>query len=255
MPLAFRAAFLLLLWLVLMGGVEQFVLGHITAAIAAGVDIARRAFDPRLPLEPGFVVYRPRLPAGLARYLFTSYKSLLPGTVPCGDVQGGVIYHCLDVRQPIPEQLAAEETRMHTGNSAARAMVVPASRRSTAGIQCMASSVSRSSSAVRYSRAARSGVNGMLPGGAGLASATPCTGKTMFGVESGQPPVTAPPPRRPRRAAAMRLLAWHGNTVRTGSRRLHHARARISCDAACAPIAGRAFRVARRVAPDLGCVG
>ncbi len=81
-------------------------------SVVAGVDVARRAFDPRLPLAPGYVVYHPRVPPGVARNVFTSYTSLLPGTVPCGDDKGGVIYHCLDVGQPVVEQLSAEEARL-----------------------------------------------------------------------------------------------------------------------------------------------
>jgi multicomponent Na+:H+ antiporter subunit E len=81
-------------------------------SVVAGVDVARRAFDPRLPLAPGYVVYRPGLPPGAARNVFTSYTSLLPGTVPCGEDSGGVVYHCLDIGQPVVEQLAAEEARL-----------------------------------------------------------------------------------------------------------------------------------------------
>jgi multicomponent Na+:H+ antiporter subunit E len=36
--------------------------------------------------------------------------SLLPGTLPCGPAEGnGLTVHCLDVTQPVLEQLAAEE--------------------------------------------------------------------------------------------------------------------------------------------------
>jgi multicomponent Na+:H+ antiporter subunit E len=135
----------LALWIVLMGWApEQVVFGVATAAAAAwasvkllpagtlrirswdllalvprflwqsvvaGVDVARRAFDPRMPLAPGYVVYRPRVPPGVARNVFTSYTSLLPGTVPCGEDNGDVVYHCLDVGQPVVEQLSAEEAR------------------------------------------------------------------------------------------------------------------------------------------------
>lgn len=136
----------LALWIVLMGWApDQLLFGAVTAAVAAwislkllpagtlrlrplhllallprflwqsvvaGVDVARRAFDPRLPLAPGFIVYRPRLAPGMARTAFTSYSSLLPGTVPCGEVDGGVVYHCLDTGQPIVEQLGIEEARL-----------------------------------------------------------------------------------------------------------------------------------------------
>jgi multicomponent Na+:H+ antiporter subunit E len=145
LDLLIRMAGYLLLWLVLMGGPEQLVFGTLTAAIAAswslrllppgslrlrplrllliaphflwqsvraGIDVAWRAFHPRLPLAPGFVVYRPQLQPGSALNLFTAYTSLLPGTVPCGDEDGEVIYHCLDMAQPNAAQLAAEEARL-----------------------------------------------------------------------------------------------------------------------------------------------
>jgi multicomponent Na+:H+ antiporter subunit E len=78
-------------------------------SVVAGVDVARRAFDPRLPLKTGFVVYRTRYPRGPARNAFASFTSLLPGTVPAEDDAQGLHYHCLDVGQPVAESLAAEE--------------------------------------------------------------------------------------------------------------------------------------------------
>jgi len=81
-------------------------------SIAAGVDVARRALDPRLPLRPGFVTYPARLPPGTARNTFTTLTSLLPGTVPTGDENGQLVYHCLDLDQPVASQLAAEETAL-----------------------------------------------------------------------------------------------------------------------------------------------
>jgi multicomponent Na+:H+ antiporter subunit E len=78
-------------------------------SVRAGVDIARRAFDPRLPLAPGFVTYETRCPRGLARSTFATITSLLPGTVPVADDDRGLVYHCLDATQPVVEDLAAEE--------------------------------------------------------------------------------------------------------------------------------------------------
>ena len=81
-------------------------------SIWAGIDVAWRALDPRLPLRPGFVNYRPQLPPGPARNAFLTMMSLLPGTLPCGpDEEGGLAVHCLDVSQPVVEQLTVEETK------------------------------------------------------------------------------------------------------------------------------------------------
>jgi len=78
-------------------------------SVAAGVDIARRAFDPRLPLQPGFVSCSTGLPPGRARNEFASITSLMPGSVPAGDGPGAIEFHCLDTGQPVAEQIAAEE--------------------------------------------------------------------------------------------------------------------------------------------------
>jgi multicomponent Na+:H+ antiporter subunit E len=81
-------------------------------SVIAGVDVARRALDPRLALRPGFVTYPVRFRPGTARNVFTTLTSLLPGTVPTGEDNGHLVYHCLDVDQPVASQLAAEEAAL-----------------------------------------------------------------------------------------------------------------------------------------------
>jgi multicomponent Na+:H+ antiporter subunit E len=78
-------------------------------SVLAGIEVARRAFAPGMPLRTGFVTYRTGLPRGHSRNTFATITSLLPGTVPCGDDDAGIEYHCLDTSQPVQEQLAAEE--------------------------------------------------------------------------------------------------------------------------------------------------
>ncbi|MGA8969647.1 MAG: Na+/H+ antiporter subunit E [Pseudolabrys sp.] len=88
----------------------KLVLRFLYQSIYAGVDVAWRALDPRLPLQPGYVIYRSRLPPGTMRNAFCTMTSLLPGTLPSGtDESGGLIVHCLDETQPVTEQLAVEE--------------------------------------------------------------------------------------------------------------------------------------------------
>jgi multicomponent Na+:H+ antiporter subunit E len=81
-------------------------------SIIAGIDVARRALDPRMPLRPGFVNYPVRFPPGATRNTFTTLTSLLPGTVPAGYQNGQIVYHCLDINQPVVSQLAAEEAAL-----------------------------------------------------------------------------------------------------------------------------------------------
>lgn len=139
----FRAAFFVCLWLVLAGvnptdipaaaaaiaaatwtslrllepsrsrrsgpALVRLVLLFLYQSVVAGVDVARRALDPRLPLRPGFVVYPTGLSRGTRRNVFATLTSLLPGTVPTGEERGQIVYHCLDVGQPVVAELAAEE--------------------------------------------------------------------------------------------------------------------------------------------------
>lgn len=78
-------------------------------SLVAGVDVARRAFAPGLPLQPGFVDYRVGLPRGSARNAFGLIASLMPGSVPSDETEDAIEFHCLDMRQPVAEQLAVEE--------------------------------------------------------------------------------------------------------------------------------------------------
>ena len=88
----------------------RYALRFLRQSIVAGVDVAWRALHPSMPLQPGFVVFRPKLPACSTLDAFCTVSSLLPGTLPSGpDVSGGLSIHCLDVSQPVARQLAEEE--------------------------------------------------------------------------------------------------------------------------------------------------
>jgi len=83
-------------------------------SVIAGIDVARRALEPRLPLRPGFVTYAIRMRPSPARSTFLSIASLLPGTLPTGlDETGALVVHCLDTDQPVVAQMAAEEARLN----------------------------------------------------------------------------------------------------------------------------------------------
>lgn len=88
----------------------QLVVRFPQQTVVAGVDVAWRALDPRLPLRPGLVTYPVRFPPGAARNAFCTLTCLVPGTLPVGtDENDALIIHCLDVKQPIAAQLSAEE--------------------------------------------------------------------------------------------------------------------------------------------------
>lgn len=78
-------------------------------SVRAGVDVAARALAPIPRLNPGFVSCPLNFPPGMARNTFATITSLLPGTVACGEVNGVLVYHCLDISEPVLQQLWEEE--------------------------------------------------------------------------------------------------------------------------------------------------
>ena len=95
-----------------LGALLRFVPHFLGQSVLAGWDVACRAFSPCMGLQPGFVACPVGFAPGHTRCAFTAVTSLLPGSVPVGDVGGAggaVLYHCLDTRQPVAQQIAAEE--------------------------------------------------------------------------------------------------------------------------------------------------
>jgi multicomponent Na+:H+ antiporter subunit E len=146
-PLLLRAAAYFVFWVILAGTApKDLVVGLVTAVIAAwmslqlipagemrlrpgkalalfirflwqsvvaGVTVAGIALSPVMALRPGMVAYRSKLPPGNRRFLFMTYASLLPGTLPTGTDETDLIFvHALDTAQPVAQQLAAEEQRL-----------------------------------------------------------------------------------------------------------------------------------------------
>lgn len=88
----------------------QLFLRFIWESVFAGIDVAWRALDPRLPLRPGFVAYPIQIPVSPARNMFLTLASLLPGTLPTGlDEAGTLLVHCLDIQKPVVEPMRMEE--------------------------------------------------------------------------------------------------------------------------------------------------
>ena len=89
-----------------------FLLFFLRSSLAGGLDVARRVFDPRLPVSPGFVAYRPGLPMGPGRVLFINVISLLPGTVSSGLEGERLIVHALDTDAGVDAALRDLEKRV-----------------------------------------------------------------------------------------------------------------------------------------------
>ena len=92
------------------GALLRLVARFLWQSLVAGLDVARRVFDPRLPIKPGYLAYPVRIPDGPRRAAFGAFTSLMPGTLPVGtDPDGSLVYHCLDLDQPIASGLARDE--------------------------------------------------------------------------------------------------------------------------------------------------
>lgn len=94
----------------------RLLLRFLRQSIVAGMDVAWRAFDPKLPLRPGLMIYAAHLPPGPALNALCALTSLAPGTLPAGaDDNGVIVVHCLDVGQPVASHLAADEGLLTRG--------------------------------------------------------------------------------------------------------------------------------------------
>jgi len=78
-------------------------------SVLSGWDVARRALDPKMPLNTGLVQYPINHSAGYLRNTFASITSLLPGTVPCGESAQQLEYHALDTSVDVCASLKNEE--------------------------------------------------------------------------------------------------------------------------------------------------
>lgn len=97
-----------LVWREVMGFVP-FFLWH---SLKGGVDVAWRAFHPRMPITPELIEYPLRLPPGLPRVILVNTVSLLPGTLSA-KLGGQVLkVHVLDSLGDFLAELEALEQRV-----------------------------------------------------------------------------------------------------------------------------------------------
>ncbi len=86
-------------------GAARFLGYFMWQSAIGGLDVAWRAFHPRLPLAPGFYQYQLRLPVGPAQTFLANTVSLLPGTLSATLREDQLTVHVLDSNQPILDQL------------------------------------------------------------------------------------------------------------------------------------------------------
>lgn len=93
-------------------GLLRFLPFFIIKSVLGGIDVSMRAFNPRMPLQPGIVTYLLRIPDGPGRVFFANSVSLQPGSFVAG-IEGDVLQvHALDTAMPIVENLRELEDRV-----------------------------------------------------------------------------------------------------------------------------------------------
>ena len=93
-------------------GTLRFVPFFLWRSLSGGVDVARRALHPRLPISPGLFDHRWRLPPGLPRVFMANTVSLLPGTLSAELDEEYLHVHVLDETSPFAEELRVLEKQV-----------------------------------------------------------------------------------------------------------------------------------------------
>jgi len=96
------------------GAIPGFIGFFLVQSFWAGLDVAGRAFQPRIPLELGIISYTLRLRRTPARLFFVWIVSLLPGTASVSLEEKEVLIHVLDTEQVHQDKLRSIEDRLES---------------------------------------------------------------------------------------------------------------------------------------------
>ena len=93
-------------------GAIFFLFYFATHSFLAGVDVVKRAVQPKIPLDPGLMEYQVRLTSEFAVILFLNTISLFPGTFSLRLSHGHILVHVLDQSEPAFEKLRRLEGKI-----------------------------------------------------------------------------------------------------------------------------------------------
>jgi multicomponent Na+:H+ antiporter subunit E len=82
----------------------RFVVFFLRESMRGGVDVARRALHPDLPLRPALVRLESRLPPGPPEVFLMNALSLMPGTLGVELRGTALTLHVLDEQSPVVEE-------------------------------------------------------------------------------------------------------------------------------------------------------
>lgn len=95
-----------------LSGLLRFMPFFVRYSLVGGVDVAKRAFSPGMPLQPAMIEYPLALTLPQSRLFMAAVISLLPGTL-CAEVQDDKLWvHVLDQRNDIQGELKVLERKV-----------------------------------------------------------------------------------------------------------------------------------------------
>lgn len=90
-------------------GLLRFIRFFLWESLRGGVDVARRALHPRMPLAPEMVEYPLRARDERERVLLVTVMSLVPGTVGAALDENRIRLHVIDRRLPVERTIRRVE--------------------------------------------------------------------------------------------------------------------------------------------------
>ena len=93
-------------------GIARFLPWFAVQSLVGASDVARRAMAPSLPLRPGLVRHRVRLPSGVCRVSLANVISMLPGTLSADLVGDELVIHTLDTGRDMHAMVLDLEPRI-----------------------------------------------------------------------------------------------------------------------------------------------
>lgn len=99
-------------WRIQARRIPGFAVWFLWHSLRGGLDVARRAWHPRLPLNPGFLRYDVTVETGPPRVFLLNCLSLLPGTLSAQLDGDELILHVLDIGSDVITETGQAEARV-----------------------------------------------------------------------------------------------------------------------------------------------
>lgn len=90
----------------------KFIPFFIKHSLSGGIDVARRAFRPSLPLNPDMITFETTLSSGLPRFFMLCVINLLPGTLTTIYEANHLQIHILDKQSNFMQELKTIESHV-----------------------------------------------------------------------------------------------------------------------------------------------